>query len=224
MNNQLEKAIETKDLNEWRLFRIIRNAVSRLIEKSKRLYYTNKMMNNKGMWQSLQDLMYKNWIQTPRRLNYQGQTITSPKEIAQKMCKFFIKKVMKIREKFTKPSMDPIRLLRILIPRPKSEFHMEEITIEETRKIIMAMKNTNTVGFDRISAKILKLSVEISSILITHAINVSIREGILPSAVKIARVVPILKPTKIKSDPEGYRLINNLHTIEKVMKSILKDN
>ena len=43
MNNQLEKAIETKDLNEWRLFRIIRNTVSRLIKKRKRLYYTNKM-------------------------------------------------------------------------------------------------------------------------------------------------------------------------------------
>ena len=84
------------------------------------------------------------------------------------------------------------------------------------------MKNTNSVGYDRISARILKLSVEISSILITHAINVSIREGVFPSALKIARVIPILKPSKLKTNPEGYRPISNLHTMEKVYEEHIK--
>ena len=35
MNSQLEKAIETKDINEWRLFWVIRNAINKLIERSK---------------------------------------------------------------------------------------------------------------------------------------------------------------------------------------------
>ena len=64
---------------------------------------------------------------------------------------------------------------------------LKEITLEKTRNIIRDMKNTNTIGFDRISARIIKLSGEISSILITHAINVSIREAKFPSSMKIVK-------------------------------------
>ena len=38
------------------------------------------------------------------------------------------------------------------------------------------------------------------------------------SSMKIARVIPILKPKKLKTNPEGYRQISNLHTIEKITR------
>ena len=50
----------------------------------------------------------------------------------------------------------------------------------------------------------------------------SIREGKFPSSMKIARVIPILKPTKLKTNPEGYRPISNLHTLEKIYEEHLK--
>ena len=186
------------------------------------MYYENKMRNSKGLWNSLKNLMSANKIQTPRRLNISGETITSPKKISELMQNFFIEKINMIKETFVPATVDPIYLLSKLIPKPDTEFKLKEITIKETKDIIRTMKNTNTVGFDRISSRVLKLSIDICSILITHAINVSIRESKFPSSMKIARVIPILKPTKIKTNQEGYRPICNLHSIEKVYEEHLK--
>ena len=73
---------------------------------------------------------------------------------------------------------------------------MREIPIEETKRIMKNMNAYNTVGFDRIFSKVLKRSLDISTILITHGINVSIRTANIPDSLKIARVLPILKSKK----------------------------
>ena len=79
------------------------------------------MMNSKGMWQSLKNLLKSNKIQTPRRLNKNGETTTSPKEIAEIMNTFFLEKNKEIRKTFKQATMDPISLLMKLIPKPDDE-------------------------------------------------------------------------------------------------------
>ena len=86
----------------------------------------------------------------------------------------------------------------------------------------MNLKNSNTAGYDKKTSRILKMGSPIISILLTHAINTSIRENKFPETLKIARVLPILKPDKNKKDPDGYRPISNLHTAEKVFEEHLK--
>ena len=142
--------------------------------------------------------------------------------IAQILQIHFINKIIQIRNNFKPPHMDPIYLLKRLIVKPLSQLKLKEITLEETKKIIKAMKASNTVGFDRISSKVLKLSLDLSAVLLTHAINVSIRTSTFPEALKVARVLPILKSNKNALDKMNYRPILNLHSAEKVLEEYIK--
>ena len=116
--------------------------------------------------------------------------------------------------------MDPITLLSKLKPKLATKFILKEITIDETKEIIQNMTNINIIWFGRVTSRIVKLSTDISSI--THTIKVSIREEKSLSAMKIARVIPILKPNNLKTSPSVYSPISNLHTLEKVYKEHIK--
>ena len=70
--------------------------------------------------------------------------------------------------------------------------------------------------------RILKLNPDIVSIFVTHAINTSIRAGIFPKCMKLARIVPLLKSDKIKTQVLSYRPICNLHTVEKIFEEHIK--
>ena len=86
------------------------------------------------------------------------------------------------------------------------------------------MKCSKTTGHDSISSRILKLAPDHFAIYLTHAINVSIREGYFPKILKVARILPLSKKDKSKSSLEGYRPISNLHTFDKVYEEHIKDH
>ena len=66
-------------------------------------------------------------------------------------------------------------------------------TETEITKIIKSLKNTNSTGYDNFSNKFIKLSSSILVPALTKIFNLSIKTGIYPSNLKIAKVIPIFK-------------------------------
>ena len=62
----------------------------------------------------------------------------------------------------------------------------------------------------------------ILAVLLTHAINCSLRSTKFPTSLKIARILPILKSGKREHDKESYRPISNLHSFEKLFEEHMK--
>ena len=85
------------------------------------------------------------------------------------------------------------------------------------------MKPTNNTGYDHITSRLLKLGIHIISVLLTHAINVSIRNNTFPTSQKIHRILPILKPDKDANEPNSFRPITNLPILEKVYEQYWKE-
>lgn len=81
----------------------------------------------------------------------------------------------------------------------------------------MGLKSSKSTGLDGISAKVLKLSVDVLSLPLCYIINTCIRSGIFPDKLKIAKVVPIFKKGS-KSDPFNYRPISVLPSISKIFE------
>ena len=52
---------------------------------------------------------------------------------------------------------------------------------------------------------------------ITHLINISIKEGIFPDDLKMAKITPIYKKGE-RSDPGNYRPISILPTLSKIIE------
>ena len=221
-NSELTKAIRVNEPEQWRLSKSIRNQAHRFIEKIKGEYLTCVLNNSRKLWKSIQVVTNDDNATLPRRINFEGRTINSSKEIANICMKYFINKIESIRNRFKNSELDPLMFLRFLIPEADQELKIPEITPDDTLKIIKTMKCTNTTGNDSISSRILKMIPDHAAIYITHAINISIREGRFPQILKIARILPLSKKDKPKNSLEGYRPISNLHTIDKIYEEWMK--
>ncbi|CAL4061285.1 unnamed protein product [Meganyctiphanes norvegica] len=88
---------------------------------------------------------------------------------------------------------------------------------------IKNLSTSKSPGHDEITAKFLKISAKKVAPAVSDIINLSIKSGEYPEALKIAKVLPIFK----KGDPSlasNYRPISVLSCINKIFeKSYLKE-
>ena len=85
----------------------------------------------------------------------------------------------------------------------------------------MKLKAKKSCGDDKIQPKIVKENAVEFSPLITHIINLSFENGTVPSKLKLAKVIPILKKKNAREDPGNYRPISLLSSINKIMEKIM---
>ena len=86
-----------------------------------------------------------------------------------------------------------------LTDRIDSQFIFRTIDNNYTIQIIKNIKASRSIGHDGISSELLKLINNDISACITLIINQSIKSGIFPDRLKIAKVTPIYKKKMIKS-------------------------
>jgi hypothetical protein len=114
-------------------------------------------------------------------------------------------------------------------PPPPSMTHSQcnslvivEVDEVDVRRIITSLKTDCATGWDGISGKILKLSLEKVVPPIAHICNVSISTGIFPLAFKKAIVHPIYKNGE-RDNISNYRPISVLPTLSKILERILNN-
>lgn len=80
--------------SDWQVYRKLRNFVTKLNIKKKKLYYENRIHKIKNdsrkVWSTLNSLMGKNHRSTPSFLETEGHFLTKPTEIANYLNNYFI--------------------------------------------------------------------------------------------------------------------------------------
>ncbi|KAK1898792.1 putative RNA-directed DNA polymerase from transposon X-element [Dissostichus eleginoides] len=94
------------------------------------------------------------------------------------------------------------------------------VTTAEVLKKLSALQPNKATGHDNIPSKFLRDSAAAITPVITHIINLSIKQGHVPKDFKIARVTPLHKKGS-KLDPGNYRPVSILTSISKVMEKIV---
>ena len=106
-------------------------------------------------------------------------------------------------------------------PKPTSRFRFHSINTETISKLINNLPSKPSAGPDGISSIILKsVTNEISPIL-TVAINQSLHNGLFPSKLKIAKVIPLFKNKGEETDFGNYRPISLLNVISKIFERVV---
>lgn len=101
-----------------------------------------------------------------------------------------------------------------------SNLTFKQVTTSEVETAINKLKSTSSQGNDALTSKLVKLLCPNITPPITTIINQSIKTGIFPDALKIAKVIPIYKKDGDKL-LENYRPISILPTISKIFERIL---
>ena len=79
---------------------------------------------------------------------------------------------------------------------------------EEVRSIIKSLKDSSA-GWDAISSRVVKATYSCFLTPLTHVVNISLLNGVFPSELKIARVIPLFQSGE-PSNFSNYRPVSVL--------------
>merc|ERR1712240_181131 len=109
-----------------------RAIINKQVDKQKQEYITNKINNSENRWKTLNDINNKSTFASPRSIIHKDAITTNIQEICNIANNYYINSIKTLREK---------------IP---------QTTIPQIAQIIKKAKNTNSVGYDNISTKMIK--------------------------------------------------------------------
>ena len=84
------------------------------------------------------------------------------------------------------------------------------------------IESSKAAAVDKLSGRFLKDGANILAKTISALCNLSISQGVFPSACKVAKLKPIFKMGK-KTDPSNYRPISLLPSISKIIERVIHD-
>lgn len=102
----------------------------------------------------------------------------------------------------------------------ENEIFFPPITNEEVNETIIHLKNKKSVGFDNLTADLLKTIREDVVDQLTYLFNISIEQGHFPNTLKLAIVIPVHKNGAVE-DIENYRQISLLSVVSKLFERII---
>merc|ERR1712240_162034 len=188
------------------------------IDKQKQEYINKKLNNSEDRWKTLNEINNKSTFMSPRNIIHNDSIITNIREICNMANDYYISSIKKLRDNISQTNVTPIDILKKIYQRPKVTLEIQIPTTQDITKIIKKAKSKNSVGHDNISMKMIKKTTKVMAPLITHLIKQIIIEKKFPEIFKIDRITPKLKQGKPIYEIGSYRPLNNLCTIEKVIK------
>lgn len=145
-----------------------------------------------------------------------GAVIMGDENIANTLNEFFVNIGHDITKNLN-PTTSHRHYLRNVVTFP---FTFHTITSNVTSKIIKSMENKLTQGIDSMSNQMIKLIMPSIADPLTVVINKSLREGVFPDAMKLAKIVALHKSGP-ESSPNNYRPISILATLSKVVEKVV---
>ena len=96
----------------------------------------------------------------------------------------------------------------------------EELNFGECEEAFKSSKRNKAAGFDDLSSNIIIDAYDNLKNILFHVFKVSIKQGIFPDSLKIAKVTPIFK-SGAKDNVSNYRPISILPVFSKVLEKIM---
>ena len=170
--------------------------------------------NSKKLWNTIKKLNGNPPRPNNLGIYFNNKVINDPKKLANKFnTQFTPATSVKSTKAFR-------RTLRKVHRKTKDDKII--ITEEQTRNAIRKSKNSKAMGPDNISPIMLKHLGPNGIRFLTNIYNNSLSQTIIPSAWKIARIIPLLKPKKDISQGDSYRPISLLSPAAKIFEKILE--
>ena len=200
-----------------------RNKVSSAIRHEKQNYYRNrfsKVRNDiKGTWGVINDVLNKTRTKVQSfNIKHNNMDISNPQEVVNLYNEYFRSIGSQIVKELPSNSKS---FNDFLHPRNCTEsFFLKPIEPSEIIKIVSQFKANKSPGHDEIDPNVLKKSIQYLAIPLCNIFNLSFQQGLFPSSLKVAKVVPIHKKgdTSILSN---YRPISLLSVFSKLFEKLV---
>ena len=223
--NRAQQSLRTcKDQNKSRQYKNLRNKVTNMLRRDKKLWEQSKlnhMINNSAnLWKSIKGMMAWKSNGPPQQLFYRGKLLNSPKALALTMNEFFLEKISNLQARLPPTVGDPLVHLKRMMSDRKCSFQFKVVHPDEVMKIVTGLNNTKSSGLDEIDVFTVKLIIDDILPALTHIVNLSLSTSTFPMKWKTSKVIPLFK----KGDPlnpKNYRPVALLPILSKVLEKIV---
>ena len=201
-------------------YKKIKNIVEKHISKAKHDYYTNYFNkyshDSRKQWSMINRILNrkqrsKNIV---NKLVVNGNVINDTSEISEAFNEYFVNIAQNLKD-----IGGPREVYSTLnsSKRSRISIELEPCTATEIKEIINSFKNKATADTSMHALK--HVSLEVTPILV-HTINASLTQGIFPSDLKCAKVLPLFKGGS-KVDISNYRPISLLPIFSKIYERVM---
>ena len=152
----------------------------------------------------------------PEYFDFNGEHVTDKNKIVNGFNHFYVN----IGPNLCK-SQPPCNVNATSYLRNRNMYSMfiEPTNEQEIHKIIMALKES-AAGWDELSAKVLKKCASHILFPLTHVFNMSFRNGVFPTELKLAKVIPLYKGDS-KYILSNYRPVSVLPVLSKILERLI---
>ena len=199
-----------------------KNKLTSIIRLAEKNYYASKLLevrdNISKTWKIMNQMCGgKSARSQISEIKVSGASIVDPQQMANKFNDFFVN-VGPILAKSIPPAVKPpLSFMKGTFPDSMYFLPTNEYEISD---IISNLKNNDSKGFDDIPLKLIKNCSSSLSEILAYLNNQSFLEGVFPSSLKTAKVIPVHKC----EDPENinnYRPISVLSTFSKISEKLV---
>lgn len=222
--NLYKKFIKYPTIENKSIFNNYRNKYKLIRIRTEQLYYTNEFAKHsndiKKTWQIIRSIVKtSNSDVMIKEINIEGSPVNDPERMAKHFNEYFTGLAQSLSDKI--PPSDK-SFCTFMPPPTLNSFALLPTNQHELIIINKAMKTTHSSGFDDIDPYITSQVIDLLATPLAEVINCSLRKGIVPLEIKMARVVPIFKQGS-KSELSNYRPISVLPFFSKFYERVLYD-
>ena len=199
--------------------------ISADIVAAKNNFYSQKIEEYKNdikkTWTTINQIVNKRRSKTkyPPFFEVDGKKITDRQEMASEFNQFFSTIGQKLADEI--PSNGLPRMEDFLGEKPRCSFNFQPTNSDRVSKILHEMAPKHSAGQDGIPPCLVKDVIEDIAPALSIAINLSIKVGIFPSELKIAKIVPLFKNKGKIWHFENWRPVALLPALSKVYEKEL---
>lgn len=197
-----------------------KNKLTSLLKIAERKYYRERLDKNKNnlskLWNVLNEVINRK-KQDKRNVTFKhnNATYTDSRSIADQFNNFFLNAPKEICRKFPPPTNNP----SCHVVHNKRSIFLNPVTETEVSYILSHLKNSSA-GNDHFEPKVVKHVSKYLVIPLVYICNLSFSEGIFPSPLKIAKVVPIYKKGD-RTSFTNYRPVSVLPVFSKLLERLM---
>ena len=222
--NELYKIwLNSQNVDDKNKYVNYKRTLSRALKSAERDYYAAKFSNNanncKLIWRQINDVCsYKKSSNKTviNNLRKDGKIIKDNKEISNAFNDFFCKIGSNMASNF-KDNSDFKSYLGSCLPNSMLCF---DITSQEIINTVASLASKKSTGSDNLPTLIFKDHCHQLVEPLQYLFNLSLDSGIVPDALKLAKVIPIHKKGD-KQSIDNYRPISLLNVINKIFEKII---
>ena len=229
------KYTHVKSEENFNSFQMFRNKVQNLVYSAKKDYFTNSIEQNKNdsksLWKTLKSLGLPSKKGSDNSssnicLKIDGNICFDKKLIADTFNNFYTTVACKLVEKLPKcvqmygcSFVNQFYAEKGVFP---NSYSFSLISESKVLKYLTSLSAHKATGLDGIPSHFIKDGSSIIAGPLTHIINLSLIQGIVPDDLKSARVVPLYKKND-KLSVGNYRPVSILNIVSKIFERVVYD-